>query len=289
VSADTAPADDPGVPTHYRFATPGYFRVMQIPVYRGRVFDGRDTPTSPPVVVVNESLARQLWKNEDPIGKYVRLKDRTREVIGVAGDCRHLRPDLPSGAEIYVPRSQVPGYLTTFLAVRTAGDASGLAEAVRGAIWAVDRNQPVADLCSMDERLGRYTAVRRVYTGVLGLFAVVALAVSGVGVYGVMAYSVSQRRHEIAVRMALGARPGEVTRMVMRQGVRLAAAGLVTGLAGALAVTRALSSLLYEVRPSDPLTLLLVSAVLSVVALAACAIPARRATRIDPMLVLRGE
>ncbi|MBZ5499087.1 MAG: ABC transporter permease [Acidobacteriia bacterium] len=288
VSAEGSP-EGSDLPTHYRIGTPDYFRAMKIPLVRGRIFTDHDTADMPPVVVINETLARQLWPNQDPIGKRVQLKNKLQEVVGVVGDVRHLRPDLPSGAESYVPRAQTGGYSTMFVAVRTAGDPTRAAEAVRAAIWAVDKDQPVQDMKTMDERLSGFAALRRIYTLLLGIFAGIAVALSAVGIYGVISYSVSQRQNEIGIRMALGAKPGEVMRMVLRQGLLLVAIGVLLGIAGALATNRALSNMLYGVRPTDPLTLLAVSLVLAAVALAACFLPAHRATRIDPLLALRKE
>jgi putative ABC transport system permease protein len=282
-------AGDSDLATHYRIATPDYFRAMQIPLSRGRYFTDLDTADMPPVVIINETLARQLWPGQNPIHKRVRLKDKVQEVVGVVGDARHLRPDLPSGAESYVPRAQTGGYSTMFVAVRAAVDPARVANAVRAAIWAVDKDQPVQDIQTMDERLGGFAAVRRIYTLMLGIFAGIAVALSAVGVYGVIGYSVSRRRNEIGIRMALGAKSGDVMRMVLRQGMLLAGIGVLLGIGGAMAATRALSSMLYGVRPADPLTLAAVSLLLAVVALAACYLPARRATRVDPMLALRSE
>lgn len=277
------------LPTHYRIATPDYFRTMQIPLLRGRFFTDHDAVGRPPVVIINETLARQLWPGQDPIGKRVRLKDKLQEVVGVVGDVRHLRPDLPSGAESYVPRAQTGSYSTMFIAVRTAVDPTGTAGAVRAAIWAVDRDQPVQDVQTMDERLGGFASLRHIYTLMLGIFAAIAVVLSAVGIYGVISYSVSQRQNEIGIRMALGANPGDVMRMVLRQGLSLAAIGVSLGIGGALATNQALSTMLYGVRPADPLTLFAVSLVLAVVSLIACYLPARRATRVDPMLALRSE
>ena len=277
------------LPTHYRMATPGYFETLRTPLIRGRDFGGNDTDTSPLVVIVNETLAQRLWPGQDPIGRRVQLKDHLREVVGVVGDGRHLRPDLPSGAEVYVPRSQVLGYGTMFVAVRTTMPPQRLAPSVQGAIWEVDRNQPIAELTTMDDRLGGYLAVRRIYALTLGLFASLALALAMLGVYGVMSYWVSQRRREIGVRMALGARRREIVAMVLRRGLRVSLVGLVLGVGGSLATTRALSPLLYGVNPADARLLAAASALLGLVALAGCYIPARRATRVDPLTVLRSE
>lgn len=262
---------------------------MQIPLLRGRFFGDLDTADAPPVVIINETLARTLWPDQDPIGKRLRLKNRSPEVVGVVGDARHLRPDLPSGAESYVPRAQIGGYSTMYMAVRTTGDPARVAESVRAAIWSVDKNQPVQDVQTMDDRLSGFTALRRFYTLMLGVFAGIAVVLSAVGVYGVISYSVSQRRHEIGIRMALGAMPGDVVGMVVGQGLLLAGVGLLVGLGGALAASRALSGLLYGISPSDPLTFVAVSLVLAVVTLLACYLPARRATRVDPVLALRAE
>jgi predicted permease len=262
---------------------------MQIPLLRGRFFTNHDNAESSPVVIINETLARQLWPGRDPIGKRVQLKDKLLEVVGVAGDVRHLRPELLAGAESYVPCTQKANHGTMFLAVRTAVDPISIAGAVQAAIWAVDRDQPVKDVQTMDERLGGFTSLQRIFTAMLIVFAGIAVVLSAVGIYGVISYSVSQRQNEIGIRMALGARTGDVMRMVLRQGLQMGAIGVILGIGGALATNRALSTMLYGVRPEDPLTLFLVSLVLAFVSLAACYLPARRATRADPMLTLRSE
>jgi len=273
--------------THTRAATPGYFQTMEIPLLRGRCFTEQDNAAAAPVAIVNETLARQIWPDEDPIGKRVNSSPVT-EVVGVIGAARHLRLDLPAGPEIYVPYGQ-SGDSTMFLVLRTTGDPSYLAPAVRKQIWAIDRNQPVEDVRTMEERIAGYAAPRRFYALMLGIFAGIAVVLAAVGIYGVISYSVSQRRHEIGIRMALGAERADVLRLVLGQGLTLAALGVGFGVTGGLLATRLLSTLLYGVRPGDPVTLVAVSLLLSAIAIVACYLPARRASKVDPMVALRYE
>jgi putative ABC transport system permease protein len=273
--------------THTRSVSIGYFETMNIPLVRGRTFRADDTRDTTPVAIVNETLARQIWPNEDPVGKRVTWT-KTMEVVGVVGAVRHLRLDLPGGPEIYVPLAQ-RARAEMFLAVRASAGPSTLASAVRGQIWSVDKNQPIEDIRTMDDRIAAYAGPRRFYALLLGIFAAIAVVLAVIGVYGVISYSVSQRQHEVGIRMALGAGQRHVLALVLRQGVVLAVVGIGIGVAGALVATPTLSSLLYGVRPTDPITFAGVSVLLAGVVLAACYVPARRAARLDPLVALRWE
>jgi putative ABC transport system permease protein len=274
--------------THTRVATSGYFKTMGIPLRVGRFFTEQDNNATAPVAIINETLARQIWPNESPVGKRIGWPDNRWTIVGVVGPARHLRLDLPAGPETYRPQAQeVSGEM--FLVLRTSGDGTRLAPAVRQQVWSIDKDQPVEDVRMMEERIAGYAAARRFYTLLLGIFAALAVALAGVGIYGVISYSVSQRHHEIGIRMALGADRTDILNLVVGQGFKLTLIGVVVGVAGALALARFLSGLLYGVKPTDPLTFVLVSLILTAMALLASYIPARRATKVDPMVALRYE
>jgi putative ABC transport system permease protein len=254
------------------------------------------------VVVVNELLANRYWPGEDPIGKRITLDDSQQgatwiTVIGVVKNVARGEWAAPQQEEIYLPFLQNRSYLEDphprvayqTLVVRTSGEPAALAPSVRNAVWSLDRNLPVSEIQTMDQVIAHSTAQPRFNLFLLATFAGVALVLAAVGIYGVMSYSVSRRTHEIGLRMALGARPGDMLRLVVGQTMTLALVGAGAGLVGALALGRFMSSFLYGVRASDPVTFLAVSLILSAVALLASYIPARRATRIDPLLALRHE
>jgi putative ABC transport system permease protein len=273
--------------------TPGYFRALGIDLVRGRLFDDHDDSKGQPVIVVGESFARQFFPGEDAIGRRIGPGARGRpatwlSIVGIVRDVKSERLDAGAAPLVYRSVMQTSN-LTLTLVVRTAGDPSLLAESIRREVKAIDPNEPVFGIRTMQAVVASALAERRFTMLLLGLFAATALALSAIGIYGVMAYFVSQRTREIGIRMALGASPGDVVRMVLEQGVRLAAAGVVAGIAGALAITRAISTLLYGIGPRDPGTLVALSAALTAVALVACYVPARRATRVDPIRALRYE
>lgn len=268
--------------------SPGYFYTLGIPVLKGRTFTDHDDEQSPKVAVVNEALARRLWPGEDPIGRQLPLLDDSLSVVGVVGNTRHEGLGQDPASEIYVPYLQQPTN-SMQLAIRTATDPASLASAVRGQVAAIDPEQPVYNVATLEQMLSESMAPRRFNLLLLGLFALIALILAAVGIYGVMAFSVTQRTHEIGIRMALGAERRDVLRLVVRQGLRLTLAGVIFGVAGACALTRFLKSFLYGVRPTDPVTFVLVSALLVAVSILASYIPARRATRVDPMVALRYE
>ena len=280
----------------YRVVSPDYFRTMDIPLQRGRVFDSRDTAESPPVIVVNRRLAEEFWPGEDPTGKRLKIgsvdsPNPWAVVAGVVADVRQSGLYGEQTFEIYVPYAQERrGFVAPRdLIVRTSGDASSLAGAVRQAVWAVDKDQPISDVRTMDQVLARVVSRERFQTLLLALFATLALALACVGLYGVISYAVVQRTHEIGVRMALGAQPGDVLRLVINQGMLLTLIGLAIGVVAAFAVTRVMTEMLFGVTPTDPLTFAGVPIVLGVIALLACYVPARRATKVDPLVALRYE
>jgi len=272
----------------YLTVSPDYFRAMGIPLLAGRAFDARDRDGAPRVAIISRAMARLCWPAQDPIGKRLTMMDPPQwmTVVGVVGDVRQW--DLSDAPEpgMYLPILQAPSR-SAFLVVHTSGPVS--ATDVAGAVRAVDRGEPVASTRTGDELLARSTASPRFRASVLGLFAGLALALALVGVYGVMAYSVSQRTHEIGIRIALGAERRGVLRMVLMKGLLITLLGVTVGVGGALGLTRFMSSLLYEIRPSDPLTFVAASLLVIAVALLACYIPARRATKVDPMVALRYE
>jgi putative ABC transport system permease protein len=268
-----------------------YFQTLGIPLLAGRVFEEQDRPSASQVAVVNQAFAREYFAGQNPIGKRVRSGARTapwREIIGVVGNVRQLGPSHEVTPGIYVPYQQEPsGYVN--LALRVASSPLALVAPVKAAVQALDSAQPVYDIATMDQRLSESMSPQRFNALLVGVFALAALGLAGVGIYGVLAFSVARRTPEIGVRMALGARPAEVLVMVVAEGSRLCGLGLGLGLAASVPLTRLLGSVLFGVSPSDPVTLVAASAALVLVAVMACYIPARRAVMIDPMSALRPE
>jgi predicted permease len=272
--------------------SPAYFYTLGIPLLKGRTFTDADNERAPKVAVINQALAQHLWPNEDPVGRDLPIPgpggSTGIRIIGVVGNTHHQGPGQDVESEIYVPYLQGPGNMMQ-LAIRTAADPASLASTVRREVAAIDPEQPIARMSTLEQTLSESVAPRRFNMLLLGIFAAIALTLSTVGVYGVVAYSVSQRTHEVGIRMALGAQRADVLRMVIGQGLRLTLIGVGIGIVGALALTRFLSSMLFGVKPTDPLTFIAVSSALFAVALAACYIPARRAAKVDPMVALRYE
>ena len=268
--------------------SPGYFYTLGIPVLKGRTFTDHDDEQALKVAVVNEALARHLWPTEDPIGKQLPLFSDNPTVVGVVGNTRHEGLSQDTEAEFYVPYLQSPGN-SMQLAVRTAADPDSMVSAVRAQVRDVDPDQPLYHMATLQQVLSESLAPRRFNMLLLGIFAGIALTLATVGIYGVMAFSVTQRTHEIGIRMALGAERRNVLRLIVRQGLRLTLFGVVLGVAGAWALTSFLASFLFGVAPRDPATFVLVSLALVAVSILACYIPARRATRVDPMVALRYE
>ncbi|MFL6276643.1 MAG: ABC transporter permease [Blastocatellia bacterium] len=293
-----------------RFAliSPNYFRTFGISIDQGRAFTPQDDEKGQPVAIINETVARRFFPGEDPVGKTIWMgppehllpadaqtpdnRFVRRLIVGVVADVKGGSLNLPTAAYVYAPLHQYrrEGYTNTLmLAVETEGKPEALAAAIREQVQALDPDQPISNVRNMSELLDRALLAAKFSLLLLGLFAGIALVLAAVGIYGVMSYAVTQRTHEIGVRMALGARPGDVLSMVIRQGMLLAAAGVVVGVVGAWALTRLMASLLFGVSASDPLTFALIALLLGGVALVACYLPARRATRVDPMIALRYE
>jgi putative ABC transport system permease protein len=280
----------------YRVVSPDYFRAMGIPLQRGRFFDSRDVAAAPPVVVVNRRLAEHFWPGEDPTGKRLKIGPPDSPnpwaiVAGVVGDVRQAGLYGEHKFELYVPYAQEwRGFVTPRdLVVRTSGDPLPVAAAVRQVVWSVDKDQPVSNIRTMEQVVVGAVSRERFQMLLLALFATLALVLACVGLYGVISYAVVQRTHEIGVRMALGARPGDVLRLVIQQGMVLTLFGLVVGVAIAFAVTRVMAEMLFGVTATDPLTFVGVPILLGVIAFLACYIPARRATKVDPLVALRYE
>lgn len=275
----------------YRSVTPGYFAALRIPIVAGRGFTGADDERSQPVVVVSRSLADRFWPGEDPLGKRLTLGRGDAPwltVVGVAGDVVHdwfLRTGRPTAL---VPYRQFPTTNLAFV-VRSPGDPGALAQPARLAILAVDPAQPAFDVMSMRKLLARRTIGLQYAASIMGVFAALALALAGVGVYGLMAYLILQRTHEIGVRVALGARTGDVLRLTVGQTVRMTAAGLMAGLLLGHVVSRAMASLVPGMSAAQPWMVAALAGALGCVALAAGYVPARRALRIDPIVALRSE
>ncbi|MEK6279148.1 MAG: ABC transporter permease [Acidobacteriota bacterium] len=269
-----------------------YFRALGVPLLQGRLFDQRDRGNAPPVVLVNETMARRLWPAETPLGRTISYtaagQNVTAEIIGVVGAVRPTGFDSEPRSEFYIHYPQAPAGLVTVF-VRTAGDPAPLLPAVKAEIREVNRNQAFLSVYTIAQLVDKTTAQRRFNLLWLGAFAVLALVLATVGLYGLISFSTTQRTKEIGVRMALGAQPGDVLKLVMREGVSLALIGVALGLVAVAAASRLIKSLLFGVSATDPLTFASVAVLLTLVALLACYIPARRATRVDPLVALRYE
>jgi putative ABC transport system permease protein len=275
----------------YLVATPDYFRALQIPLLSGRAFTDQDTEQTPKVVIVNESMARQLWPGQSPVGKRITIwRDEKfpREIVGVVGDTKPSL-DAAAGAQMYVPFAQDANWSGMSLVIRTKGEPASLVGALRNEIRMLDKGIPVFNVKTMNDVLALSVGPRRTPMLLLSAFAGVALLLAMIGIYGVTAYHVTQRTQEIGIRMALGAQMRDVVRLVLKAGMTLALIGIAAGLAGAFALTRLMSSLLFAVKPTDIATFVVVSLCLLVTALLACYLPARKATKVDPLVALRYE
>ena len=281
---------DPPLQGDIRIVGHGYFRTLGIPLVRGRLFTTADAPDAPAVVVIGQKAAGRFWPDSDPIGKRVSANGgRTwATVVGIVGDVRQYGLDQEPVEEFYVPFAQSPRRESTFL-VRTTGEPAALGRRLQELVRAIDPGQPVANIRTLRDLRGESLASPRLTTMLLGIFAMLALIITATGLAGVVAFTVSQRTREIGIRMALGAERGAVMRMILRQGLGMVVAGLVIGIGSALALSRVMDGLLYGVQPGDPLTFAVVALVLIGVATAACVLPARRATAIDPLAALRSE
>ncbi|HEY7180104.1 MAG TPA: ABC transporter permease [Blastocatellia bacterium] len=289
--------EGPGQDAQSRQISAGYMETMGVKLRRGRFFDDHDSAQSQLVAIINETMARQFWPDENALGKRFRpysddFRNRWVTVVGIVGDVKEMGLEAPAKAEMFFPYQQLPHMLWNMprdLVVRTTGDPMSVAAAARQAVWSVDPAQPVSNVRTMDEILAEEVSQRRIGMTLLAAFAALALALASLGIYGVLSYSVAQRTQEIGIRMALGAGRKDVLRVVLADGMRLAAAGAAIGLGVSFALTRLMAGLLFGVSASDPLTLAGVTLLLITVALVACFIPARRATKVDPMIALRCE
>ena len=279
-----------------RVITPGYFEAMRVPLVRGRFFDQGDGPDAPPVVIINQTMARTFWPNQDALGRRLKFGGAGSpgpwsQIVGIVGDVRQVDLSLPPGPEMYFPHWQALGnYMTPHqLVVESEGNPIGLADALRHAIQSVDADQPTDDIFPLDDLIDADVAPHRVQATLVGSLALLALVIASVGIYGVMAYMVSQRTQEMGVRIALGAQRRDVLLLILSRGAKIVLLGVVVGISAAAGLTRLMRSLLFEVRPADPSILVGVSVLLIIVALHACIIPARRAAWVDPVLALRAE
>jgi len=277
----------------FQVISPNYFNAMQIPLLQGRALTERDTADAPLVVIVSNLLAREYFGNENPLGKRLRFGgEKVYEIVGVVGDVRHEayseRVDKPELA-VYVPHAQ-SAWNTMTIAMRTReGAQAGVIPALQAEVGAIDKDQPIFNVRTMNQIITESMAPQRLSAFLFAGFALIALVLAGVGIYAVISYSIAQRTHEIGIRMALGAQAGDIFRLVVKQSMTLILVGIAIGGIGAFAVTRLMASILYGVSASDPVTFTCVALLLGGIAFLACYIPARRATRIDPMVALRYE
>ena len=286
IDGHAAPANGEEPRADIRTATPGYFETMKIALRKGRFIDGRDRQGAPGTVVINETMARRYFAGEDPLGRIVRNPHGKGEVVGVVGDVKHYGLDSEPRAELFMPAWQQP-LNGMALIVRTASDPKGFVDGIRREVLAVDAEQPIYDVSAMIDVVSRSVFLPRVSMLLLGAFAVSALLLAVVGIYGVVSYTVTQRTRELGVRMALGADAASTLRLVLGRSMLLVGLGTACGLAASVAVTRAIAGLLYDVSPLDPVVFTGVSLLLATAGFAATVIPARRATRVDPIVALR--
>jgi len=289
--ADTADAPSAGM----RIVSPDYFATLRIPLRAGRLFDARDDGLGGEVAIINEEAARRYWPNQNPLGQQIKVAVRLADVrsglktiVGVTGDVKFGGLDLTAPPELYLPYAQHPVDSLT-IAVRTRNDPLAMVPSARAELAAIDRDLPIDSVHTMDDLVGRSTAERRFTMLLLAAFAAVAVVLAAIGVYGVLAYLVTQRTQEIGVRLAMGASPADVVRLFVREGAAVSAIGVAVGLALAIAAARVLTSLVFGVSTTDPLTFAGVAVALALVALATSYVPSRRAARVDPAVALRTE
>jgi putative ABC transport system permease protein len=281
----------------FRVVSPEFFQTMRIPILRGRGFSESDNAGAEPVVIINQTMAKMFWPNQEPISQHIWIgkpmgpewtEPGPREIVGVVGDIHGASLASAPDPTMYLPYAQRP-IVEMYFVIRTRQSPKVTAPEIRNAMHQVDRDLPLAQWQTMEQVLSASVTDWRFRTILLGSFGALAVFIAAIGIYGVISYSVAQRTHEMGVRMALGAARGDVMRLVVGQGLRLALAGIAIGLVGATALTRFLASLLFGVKPTDPLTFVGVSLALAVVAVLASYLPARRATRVDPIVALRYE
>ena len=290
---ESDPLPDGDVLVAYSAISPAYFRTLKTPLLTGREFDDRDLPNGRPVAIINETMARQYFAGENPIGRKIVInylgQRLTREIVGVAGDVKQEEPSKPTKPEILVPFAQQPWFSGSLLVRSVHPDPLTVKSAAQQAIWSVRPETPESKAEPLTTTLAGHVAEPRLYALLLGVFGAIALTLAAVGIYGVIAYSVAQRTQEIGVRMALGAQTGAILKLVVGQGMKLVASGVALGLAASFALTRLMSNMLFGVSAVDQPTFIVITLLLTFVALLACWIPARRATRVDPLFALRRE
>jgi putative ABC transport system permease protein len=287
---DARTGDLAGTTANYFRVTPDLMRVMEIPLIRGRLITDQDTATNPPVVLINETMARRFFADDDPIGKRLDISGPTyrRVIVGVVGDIKNENLRTPIPPQVYESFAQKPG-TTIRVMLRTQSNPLGIVDTVRRTVRSIDSAQPISDARELTDVVARSLTRDRFSVVVLATFAGLAMVVATVGLYGLIAYTVKQRTSEIGVRLALGAEPGGIERLVVKQCMQLVIVGLGLGLVGALLVTGGLSTLLYDVQPRDPMTFAVVALVQLMVGFVAGFVPARRAARVNPALVLRSN
>ncbi|HEY7235654.1 MAG TPA: FtsX-like permease family protein, partial [Gemmatimonadaceae bacterium] len=287
--------NEPGPWGDIRVVTAGFFRTMRIPLLQGREFGSQDTRGTQRVAVIDEEFVRKYFRNQNPIGKRITFDGSTAknpnyiDIVGVVGHTMHEALDAKPRIQVYLADAQRGGFPSVSIAVRTSGDPLLMTRSVRDAIHSVDKDIPLSNVKSMDDLLESSLGQRRLSMILLGAFSAIALVLASIGIYGVLAYSVTQRSRELGIRMALGAARGRVLRLVIGQGMVLAVIGIAIGLVGAFALTRLLASQLYSITPTDPATFVGVGFLLAAIALLATLLPALRATRVDPVVALREE
>jgi putative ABC transport system permease protein len=274
----------------FNTAMPNYFETIGIPLLKGRLFGPEDQANTPAVVVINQMMAHRFWPDQDPLGKQIKFAEdgSTATVVGVVGDAKHYWLEEEQKPQMYDAYSQDPGLFATAV-IRTEVEPLSLTEPVRQAVWKVDADQPMWKIRTVEFLVQRSAADRKFLMALMGIFATLALVLTIIGLYGVISYLVNQRTQEIGIRMALGAQMRDILGLVLKQGMVLVLAGVGLGLAAAWLLTRLMSRLLYQVSATDPLTFATISLLLVTVALLACYIPARRATKVDPLVALRDE